>query len=107
MNRYSNIKQIRNLNEDLRGGNSLAYKGVKYPTVPLDENDIYVITEFGDRLDILAQQFYKDVTLYWIISIANPDIINFGSLSILEGSQIRIPTNLNSILTNYKLLNGL
>ena len=44
-----------------------------------------LLLDFGDRLDLLANQFYGDVTLYWIISTANPNYINFGSLFIDEG----------------------
>ena len=62
---------------------------VTYPEVLPNENDIWVETEFGDRLDLLANQFYQDVTLYWIIAIANPNKVNMGSLFLTEGSQIK------------------
>ena len=39
------------------------YKALKYPEIPLSINDIYLITTTGDRLDLLANQFYKDVEL--------------------------------------------
>ena len=29
-------------------------KGKQYPNIPLSENDVYVITTIGDRLDLLA-----------------------------------------------------
>ncbi len=64
-----------------------------------------VITEWGDRLDVLANQFYQDVTLYWIIAIANPNYIKFDSLFIKEGIQIRIPTDTSEILRSYNRLN--
>ena len=36
-----------------------------------------------------------DVTLYWVISIANPNKINMGSYIFRPiGAQIRIPTNI-------------
>ena len=43
----------------------------KYPDIPLSYNDIYVYTDEGDRFDILAQSYYKDPSLWWIISIAS------------------------------------
>ena len=46
----------------------------KYPDIPLSYNDIYVYTDEGDRFDILAQSYYKDPSLGWIISIANPQL---------------------------------
>ena len=69
-------------------------------------HDLWVETEFGDRLDSLAFQFYSDVTLYWIISIANPNQINMGSLYLTPGAQIRIPTNVGTIIDSYYSLNS-
>ena len=47
------------------------YKGKQYPNIPLSENDIYVITTIGDRLDSLAYSYYRDSDLWWVISAAN------------------------------------
>ena len=105
MNRYANIEVLRNENQFVGTLGTEYYKNVTYPEVPANENDIWVETEFGDRLDLLANQFYKDVTLYWVIAIANPDVINMGSLFITEGSQIRIPVNVQAIVDSYNLLN--
>jgi len=107
MKRYSSIGETINTNENLRTL-GLGYKVTnKYPEIPLSSNDIQVITNFGDRLDLMANQFYNDSTLYWVIAAANPDEVNFGSLFLTEGSQIRIPTDLNEILRSYKFLNEL
>ena len=73
----------------------------------LQESDIYVECEFGDRLDLLANQFYGDVTLYWIIAIANPDIMGFGALFPPVGAQLRIPIDISGIIDSYKDLNEL
>ena len=83
------------------------YKPNFYPVIPLNVDDIYVLTVFGDRLDLLANQFYNDVNLYWIIAAANPDVIDFGSIFIEEGTQIRIPVDITYILGEYKKLNSL
>ena len=40
------------------------FKSIKYPLIPLSINDIYVVTTVGDRLDLLANQFYNNVD-YW------------------------------------------
>jgi hypothetical protein len=69
MNRYAEIKKLRNENE------------------------------------LLANQFYQDVTLYWIISIANPNKINMGSLFLPPGTQIRIPVDIVNIVDSYNILN--
>ena len=76
MNRYADIQKLRNKNEFVGTLGTEYYTNVTYPEIPISENDIWVETEFGDRLDSLAFQFYNDVTLYWIISIANPNKIN-------------------------------
>jgi hypothetical protein len=103
MNRYSDIKVLQNkeVNNDSR-----YYTTVRYPEVPLSSNDIYVITTEGDSLDILAQQFYKDKSLWWILSIANSDLSQ-NSLYIPVGSQLRIPMDIQKILENYNVINNL
>ncbi len=80
MNRYQKIQQIRNENPYIGTIGDLYYNTVFYPELGARESDIYVETEFGDRLDSLAFQFYGDTTLYWIISIRNPNEVSFGSL---------------------------
>lgn len=107
MKRYSNIRQIKNTNENVASLGVNYYRPNFYPEIPEDETDIYVITEFGDRLELLADQFYDDITLYWIIAAANPDVVDFGSLTIPEGSQIRIPLNIAEIVSSYNRLNSL
>ena len=107
MNRYSNITQIRNTNEFVGTLGDLYYETVYYPEITPSESDIYVETEWGDRLDMLSNQFYKDVTLYWIIALANPNVVGFGSLFFKPGTQLRIPTNISGIIDSYNRLNEL
>lgn len=107
MKRYNKISPLKNINPDVGTLNTPYYKTVFYPEIELDETDIYVVTDFGDRLDILANQFYNDSTLYWIISIANPDKVHLGSLFIPEGTQLRIPLKVDSILDSFYNLNNL
>jgi hypothetical protein len=80
------------------------YKGKFYPNVPLSENDYYVITTVGDRLDSLAYQYYNDATLWWIIAMANNNATN-GAMYPVPGTQLRIPTNLSSILQQFDNFN--
>jgi len=98
MNRYQDIKKIKN-SEGIT-----YYRDSKYPVIPLSVNDIWVITTSEDRYDRLAQQYYNDYTLWWVISIAN-DNLPQNSLYPPEGTQIRIPTNVSEILSNYNKLN--
>jgi phage tail protein X len=97
MNRYQNIPKIK------IDGN-LVYQTSRYPEVQLSVNDIYVYTTQGDRFDILAQQYYKDSSLWWVISIANNDL-NQSTLIIPEGIQIRIPANYSNVVRNFNAIN--
>ena len=80
------------------------YKPLRYPDIPPTSGDIYIITTVGDRLDSLANQFYNDVKLWWIISSANPHIRR-DSYALKPNSEIRIPSNVQQILENYKEIN--
>ena len=106
MNRYQNIpKQFTSNKETSSQTLKLAYRTSRYPEVPLSENDIYVYTTQGDRFDTLAQSYYGDSSLWWVISIANTDINNQSSLNIPIGSQIRIPSNQTEIVREFNLIN--
>ena len=80
---------------------------IKQPEIPLSFDDIYVTTTSGDRLDLLAHQFYQDVDLWWIITTANPDIIRRDSFNLKPGLQIRIPdpNRVSNILRSFEQLN--
>ena len=107
MNRYETIQEIRNENPYVGTIGDEYYDTVYYPEVGASEADIYVETEFGDRLDALAYQFYGDTTLYWIIAIRNPNKVNFGSIYLSPGSQIAIPQDISTIVDEYRDLNEL
>ena len=77
----------------------------RYPDIPLTESDIFIYTIRGDRLDNLSFQFYQDPTLWWVISIANPDLPN-DSLYPTLGYQLRIPGNINQILRDFEKINS-
>ncbi len=98
MNRYQNILQTKY-------NKKRAYQTVRYPEIPLNENDIYVITVQGDRFDLLADQYYKDSSLWWVISIAN-NFIDQASLMTPEGVQIRIPSGISGILNSFNQINS-
>lgn len=60
------------------------------PTIRKTPEDTYIITTIGDRLDLLAHEYYKDSSKWFLIASANPDIA-FSSLYLEPGIQIRIP----------------
>lgn len=101
MNRYSQIPIFSTpQNEKKR------YVTVKYPTIPLDLSDIYVYTNKGDRYDTLAQSFYNDSTLWWVINRANPSQ-DANSLFPSVGAQIRVPApnTIPTIISQFEILN--
>lgn len=104
MSRYSQIK-TRVINEE--NSKLKIHNSPVYPKVPHHENDIHVITEYGDRLTLLADQFYGDVNLYWVISIANPENLDMGSINIPTGTQLRIPYDPYSVINEFNKLNNL
>ena len=82
------------------------YKGKIYPDIPYSDTDEYVITTIGDRLDSIAYSYYNDAELWWIISVANNNITN-GSMFPIPGTQLRVPTNINSVLNLFDQVNNL
>jgi phage tail protein X len=65
-----------------------------------------VYTTQGDRFDTLAQQYYSDSSLWWIISIANTDKVNQSTIVIPEGLQIRIPSNYANVIQDFNIINA-
>jgi hypothetical protein len=98
MNRYQDIKTVTIDKKPI-------FRTVRFPDIPLDENDTYVTSVQGDRYDLLAGDYYQDDTLFWVISRANEHLPQ-NSLLIPEGKQIRIPSNISEIISQYKALNA-
>jgi len=82
-------------------------KYIKYPKISLSVDDIYATTLISDRLDLIANQFYNDVDLWWVIATANPDVIRRDSFNLKPGLQIRIPSpnRITNILRSFEQLN--
>ena len=103
MNRYQNIQTFPPTSTLPR-----RYVNVKYPEISKDFSDIYVFTTQGDRYDLLADTYYRNSSLWWIISIANQDS-SYDSLIPPIGAQIRIPnfSRIGQIQTEFENLNNL
>ena len=71
--------------------NITSHSTTVYSSIPETDNDIYVITQHGDRLDNLAFQFYGDQSLWWYIAKAN----NLSFMTIPTGTSLRIPGTTN------------
>tara|TARA_R110000744_G_scaffold6254_2_gene22056 strand:- start:1268 stop:1579 length:312 start_codon:yes stop_codon:yes gene_type:complete len=87
--------------------NKVVYNYLKYPTIPVSIEDIHATTTVGDRLDLIADQFYNNVDLWWIITTANPDVIRRDSFNLKPGLNIRIPDPLSigNIIRSFEQLN--
>jgi nucleoid-associated protein YgaU len=97
MKRYDNIKV-------LQSPEGKQYRTTTiYPETPISDNDYYIITTAGDRYDNLADQFYNDHTLWWVIASANNS--QRASLIVEPGIQLRIPGNIDTIINNYNKIN--
>ena len=60
-----------------------------YRSIPESDTDIYVITQHGDRLDLLANEYYGDPHLWWYIAKAN----NLTFMTLPVGTKLRIPAS--------------
>jgi hypothetical protein len=96
MNRIRN-QQIRSTKDKRK-----FYKYLKYPNIPVDINDLYIISKNGDRIDLMANSYYGDPNLWWVIVKANPNKLKRDSFFIPVGIQIRIPSNIEGILNVYE-----
>lgn len=98
-NRYNDISELRT-STGVR-----YYKNAVMPEIPRSSDDIYVYTVLGDRLDLLSFTYYNDTGYYWVIAAANPGLVRKDSLNLTPGKQIRIPTNLQTIISDFESIN--
>ena len=70
------------------------------PQIPLSDSDIFIRPVVGERFDSLAQKFYGDSSLWWIIAKANN--LSNGSIVLDSEKKIRIPINIQVILSNLE-----
>lgn len=89
MQRYDKIKT------QLKQGKGVVYNSVILPHIEPVDTDILIMTNDGDRLDLLANHYFGDSSLWWIIATANnlTDI----DLKLNAGTQLRIPSDVNRI----------
>jgi len=97
MKRYNSTKQKE------RWDGKRVYGITYYPTITHNQSDVFVISSAGDYLDSLANKYYNDPTLWWVIALANN--IGKGRLSVPPGLQLRIPMDINQIVSNFNNLN--
>ena len=79
------------------------YSTTYYPDIPLDDSDEFISVIDGDRVDLVANRYYGDVSLWWVIAKANGIK---GKAALTPGDVLRIPGNINRIIENFNDLNG-
>ena len=96
--RYKGVKSKKDLN-----GNRI-FSPSMVPNIPIKDTDVFLYPIFGDRLDTIAQRFYGDANLWWIIAKANE--LSRGQLSPSPEKKLRIPTQIDDILEAVNLSNS-
>lgn len=91
MNRYEFVRQMRDETK-------LVFNSTKLPVIPKSDLDKYIFTREGDRLDLLAVEFYNDARHWIILALANN--LGKGTMIVPAGIQLRIPEE--SVITSYK-----
>ncbi len=89
MERYNSLKTARIDNNGNLGKEY--YRAIIIPSYARDSRDTYFYSREGDRLDLLAHEFYGQSTQWPVIASANN--LGKGTLSIRPGKLIRIPFN--------------
>jgi hypothetical protein len=90
MNRYIATSIIKNDNGTRK------FSTIIIPNIMADPlSDFYIKTTSIERLDKLAQQFYNDASMWWIIAAANG--IGKGTLVIPTDTDLRIPSAQNAM----------
>ena len=88
MSRYENTKLVQKIKNNTK---IISRTTTIYSSIPESDNDIYVISQYGDRLDLLSHKYYGDSTLWWYIAKAN----GLKFMNIPEGTSLRIPGSTN------------
>lgn len=100
----SKMKRYATNAQQTRWDGKQVYTSTIYPPVSPSSSDLLVTTNETDYLDTLAFKYYRDTTLWWVI--ANVNNLGKGRLSVPPGTQLRIPTDIITLLNTFKQLNA-
>lgn len=99
------VNRFQNINKKKTPNGKRYYRETFIPQTIEREGDVYFITQPGDRLDLLAYEFYQDVSLWWVLAAANPIVTRRDSYMVKAGQQFRIPIDPTDIINQYNKLN--
>lgn len=94
--------RYKNIQTEFVKNKGLVYSSLLLPEVKPSDDDIIISSVEGDRLDLIANQFYNDPKFWWVIALKNN--INNGDITLSGGIILRIPTlkEANEILNSIK-----
>jgi len=78
-------------------------KITEYPKIEFKDSDIIHVTRFDDSYMSLANEFYGDQSLWWIIARANRTFK--GTIKFEPGTNLIIPTEIEEIIDRLDVLN--
>jgi|TARA_Y100000310_G_scaffold331421_1_gene404952 nucleoid-associated protein YgaU len=76
----------------------------EYAKIKSKNSDAIHIVKYGDSYGSLAQKFYSDTTLWWIIARANGEFQ--GNLKPKIGQRLIIPKDISDVIRNLNNLNS-
>ena len=95
--RYKNARTERDKN------NVRYYRPTIVRNIPIKDSDRFVYPDYGERFDNMAQRYYGDSNLWWIIAKANE--ISNGKISPDPLKKLRIPTEIDDIIESINNAN--
>lgn len=89
--RYSPLNQVDMLSgQDLLNPQTISWFGTfKMPDLQNRDGDIEYTIKDGDRLDKIAQQYYGNVGLWWVVAARND--LDLPDIQMIPGRKIIIP----------------
>ena len=89
MPRYEFTKIKKSKKTHKRNNSVDRYTTTIYEKVPERNSDIFILTQEGDRLDNLANEFYGNPNLWWFIAQTN----NISTMNVPANTSLRIPVS--------------
>ncbi|OUU64334.1 MAG: hypothetical protein CBC24_07365 [Candidatus Pelagibacter sp. TMED64] len=72
------------------------YSPIIVKEIPFRDSDLYIYPFPDDRFDTLAQRYYGDSNLWWVIAKANH--LSDGKIGVDPEKKMRIPQEIDRIL---------
>lgn len=108
-NRYDQSDLITNVKKISTDGSEKRVSrlsSVFYPDFSQNQ-DVYIVSKMGDRLDNLAYDYYGDTSYWYVIAIVNN--LGRGTIAVRPGIVLRIPyyddiTGIGALFQQYNFM---